>query len=162
MLTTAKTPIISRIAAVTSVSDSGNLLSPPRANAPRGASELHSADQKNDLWPARIVYPIGRRRDQRHHRLEIETKRHRAVNARKDIGPEPPVNFHRPAVPVGAPDKQKQSQRHNRPRHGDRQRRWLDRAEGDGLARTTQRKPTWLVDVSMGSAWRAAGRYRRQ
>ena len=28
--------------------------------------------------------------------------------------------------------------------------------------RTTQRKPTWLVDVSTGWAWRAAGRYRRQ
>ena len=25
-------------------------------------------------------------------------------------------------------------------------------------ARTMQRKPTWLVDVSIGSAWRAAGR----
>src|SRR5690348_12275175 len=28
--------------------------------------------------------------------------------------------------------------------------------------RTTQRNPRWLVDVSMASAWRAAGRYRRQ
>ncbi len=27
-----------------------------------------------------------------------------------------------------------------------------------GPARTTQRKPTWLVDVSIGSACRAAGR----
>jgi len=29
-------------------------------------------------------------------------------------------------------------------------------------ARMTQGKPTWLVDVSIGSAWRAAGRYPRQ
>src|SRR5215510_8530494 len=28
--------------------------------------------------------------------------------------------------------------------------------------RITQRNPTWLVDVSIGSACRAAGRYRRQ
>lgn len=27
---------------------------------------------------------------------------------------------------------------------------------------STQRNPTWLVEVSTGSAWRAAGRYRRQ
>src|SRR5262249_61816143 len=27
-------------------------------------------------------------------------------------------------------------------------------------SRTTQRKPTWLVEVSIGSAWRAAGRER--
>ena len=34
--------------------------------------------------------------------------------------------------------------------------------EGAGLTYTTQRKPMWLVDVSIASGCRAAGRYRRQ
>ena len=35
-------------------------------------------------------------------------------------------------------------------------------AHGVLLPRMMQRNPTWLVEVSTGSAWRAAGRYRRQ
>jgi hypothetical protein len=45
--------------------------------------------------------------------------------------------------------------------HGCRDRD-RDRDRGDRLAyrspRTMQRKPMWLVEVSIGSAWRAAGR----
>jgi hypothetical protein len=33
-----------------------------------------------------------------------------------------------------------------------------DSADSHSLFRTTHRNPTWLVDVSIASAWRAAGR----
>src|SRR5271170_4537304 len=116
--------------------------------------------QGPDIRPApdaRVTYAIPHRGDNRHRRLQNEAERHGAAGPIKNVAPQTTKTLGRNAVPERAADDENHQEADRNSRLNQRaSRRRI--AQGWLAPRTTQRNPTWLVEVSIGSAWRAAGR----
>lgn len=131
----------------------------PQASAPPlGVAD--AVNQRPDIRPSpepRVHNAIAQRGDEGHCRLKNETEGHRAARPIQNIAPQATETLVRNAIPEHAARDEAHNEAGRQSRLNERASRGRicqDRAD----PRATQRKPTWLVDVSIGSAWRAAGR----
>ena len=93
-----------------------------------------------------------------HDRLKNETKGHDPAWSVDQILPSSLSDLSREAVPQRASDDEHDHENNNELTKKKLTFRSLLRHHTDFRLRTTHRNPTWLVEVSIGSAWRAAGR----
>ena len=120
----------------------------------------NAVDQGPDIRPtpdARVMYAIAQRGDNRHRRLQNEAECHRAAGPVQDVAPQSTKALGGNAVPERAADDEADKQPDRHSRLNDLRCGWRV-GQREAGPRTTQRNPTWLVEVSTGSACRAAGR----
>src|ERR1700689_619846 len=120
----------------------------------------NAMDQGPDIRPApdaRVMYAIAQRGDNRHRRLQDEAECHRAPRPVQDVAPQTPKTLCGKAIPERAADDEDDQEPDRQARLNDLRFGWR-LGQREAGPRTTHRNPTWLVEVSTGSACRAAGR----